>query len=800
MASEELVDPTGEESHPFRRFMIQIAIPIIGVILVVLVIVGVSLHSYNSTREGVLRLSHTILLNQQQRVSKEVADFLEPASTAAFILDDMIHHSPIRYERGLFEIYTTSLLRKIPQFQSFYLADEDGNFAMVEHMSEGRLRRTLLQRDPTTHKMVFYRRIYNQDGVLIGQSSDPSNGYDPRTRPWYKNAGKDGMIQWYKPYYLSYLHEVLIASAASFQGADGKKKVFSVNITLSQLTTFLSSLRFGTHGDAAIIDKDGHFIAGRRLLEVAHQKQKSNAEWDPTDTVVDSQHTPVLMRAYDDFRVNSYGVREIQKDNKRYIMIAAALPSDTQGWILLVVVPENDFSDFTASDGKQNFLFSLVIVGLAIVLAGLLIRQGRRTEKARKDFRTQQYINQQQGQIIGDFARDPTLLNPQEEALKLTEELASLSHSKRVGLWRLLRDGSTLLCDDFYDVQGDTHTGGFEIANAEMSAFFSLIQEGGTVHIEDASRDDRVLPYYRQYMSKFGSTSLDIFIVQGEGSASAGAIVLEDAEIIRNVANTVELVGAIVALRFAVANREMIGYTRKVASQSQPVILAQKEQNLIGEQGVNGQMFPLALQKPHQAGSSQSVPEGEGAELANQGFFPYVAVMMLSFLELNQVSAHSADTIVETVKTMSLQLEEVAQKYNLRYIQVVGNRILAATGFVPEGDSTAIIRLANAALDIRDLCAALLGQLDIDPLFKIGMDIGPAYAGHLGQAGQVFNIWGGVVKVAELMAFDAPDIGTIQVTEVVYENLRHRFLFRPRSTFFVPGSGLVQTYVLAGLR
>ncbi|WP_203412758.1 hypothetical protein [Entomobacter blattae] len=57
-------------------------------------------------------------------------------------------------------------------------------------------------------------------------------------------------------------------------------------------------------------------------------------------------------------------------------------------------------------------------------MAGLLIRQGRRTEKARKDFRTQQHINQQQGQITGNFSRDPTLLNPQEEALKLIEELA----------------------------------------------------------------------------------------------------------------------------------------------------------------------------------------------------------------------------------------------------------------------------------------------------------------------------------------------------------------------------------------
>jgi adenylate cyclase len=67
----------------------------------------------------------------------------------------------------------------------------------------------------------------------------------------------------------------------------------------------------------------------------------------------------------------------------------------------------------------------------------------------------------------------------------------------------------------------------------------------------------------------------------------------------------------------------------------------------------------------------------------------------------------------------------------------------------------------------------------------------------LGSDPRVFNLWGEAVRTAQIMAASAPP-GTIQASEAAYLRLRHRFLLRPRGTFYLPAVGTSQTFVLAG--
>lgn len=791
LSSVEIVDPMGEDIHPWRRFLVQIAVPFLGVVCVVLTIIGISLHSYHSTREGVLHLSHALLDAQRQRVAKEVVDFLNPASKSAYIIEDMLKHSPLRYENGLFDIYTTSMLRNVPQIQSFYLGDEQGHFAMVDRTADGLVERTRLKMDPVTHQEVFYHLFYDKNGVLVKQTQEPSNNYDPRVRPWYKNAGENGYMKWYKPYYLHYLNQVLIASAASFTGADGKKRVFSVNITLSQLTTFLASLQFGQHGIAAIVDKDGTIIADKHLLNLVQSDVAKNKNWDPATAKLDPKTSPIMSRAYDNYRVNSYGVRNLQVNDKSYIMIAAELPAETQGWVLLVVVPESDFADFAVSDGKQNFLFSLVIVGLAVILASLLVSQARRTDKVKRRLRFQQQINAQQGQILGELAYHPELLNPSETAFKLTEALVRLTGARKVSLWRLLGDGATLLCDDSYDDMEKTHSGGFEIAQTEVPEFFAMIASGENTEIDMASADKRTSQFYRLYMQHTGTTHLSVFSVLGELGAPIGAILLEDATLAQRVRHSVEIIAGIVAFRFELAERQM--HNMPLSTESAPSIGFEQAEQSIFNNRTSGHLLDVpSVGKPRSI-----LPHISSSE---RKIFSSVAIMMVSFLELGRLTTRDTETIVHTVKQLSERIEEITRKEGISYVQIVGNRIFAATGCVPEGDPTALQRMAMASLSTREACVNIMGQIDMEPSFKIGLAWGPAYGDFLGKEEQIFNIWGNTVRNAELMAYDAPEQGIIQVTENVYEQLRNSFLFRPRGTFFMPEGGIAQTFVMAGKR
>jgi len=95
---------------------------------------------------------------------------------------------------------------------------------------------------------------------------------------------------------------------------------------------------------------------------------------------------------------------------------------------------------------------------------------------------------------------------------------------------------------------------------------------------------------------------------------------------------------------------------------------------------------------------------------------------------------------------------------------------------------------------------SLLTQSGLEPVFRIGIDSGDALGCALGQEPRLFNLWGDVIRTAELMAQSATDTGSIQVSERAYERLRQEFLFRARGVFYVPRIGVARVFILAGRR
>lgn len=132
MSTDEIVDPTIAPSDQFRRFLFHIGIPVAGVVSVIAIIAGVGWHSYQTARTGALALTHDLLVSQQDYIAKEVSSFLMPASAGAIVARDMLEHGAANVEQKIFNGYSSTMLRNVPQIQSFYLADSDGNFSTLE--------------------------------------------------------------------------------------------------------------------------------------------------------------------------------------------------------------------------------------------------------------------------------------------------------------------------------------------------------------------------------------------------------------------------------------------------------------------------------------------------------------------------------------------------------------------------------------------------------------------------------------------------------------------------------------------
>lgn len=765
---DEIVDSTGAVRRRVRHALLRVGGPLAGVGSVIVAIGAITLHSYQANRAGALALSHEVLATLQSYVAARVDAYLDPATGAAGLSRDILEHTDEAGRAAAFTSFAASVLRRTQQAEAFYLADGRGDFAVLRRSGNGGTVTSTVVAGPDGKRRVSTVET-DARGHEISHTDDPDAHYDPRTRPWFRAAvTAHGAMAWSQPSLFRPTGKpVVTASFATFD-PDGLAHVTAVDIALDALSHFLSQLEVGRNGRAAIVDRAGAVIAAPALVDGAA------SHGDPAAVRLDPVRNPALVRAFDHFRVDGFGHAQAVVGHDTWVTIAAPLPGASPDWVLLIVAPERDFAGFAVANGRQSLLFSLVIVALALLLAGFLIRQGRRSDRLALLLAEQAETAREERHAIAALAAEPTLFDTAREAPVLTEALADFAEAGRTSLWRLARDGRTLFCEDQYETAAAGHTGGFELSRTELPRFFDLICAGKAVSVADAGHDPRTSEFHRLVMAPSGFSSLALVPVSTTPDEIGGAVLVEDAQRFGRASHFAATVASLAAIRFRLRAEAPAEDAEKAeAAEAVPDV-------------AEARTADAAL-----VGAAETQPEGT---------FPTLAAMVLVFADTPASSRRDAETAIETAVGMAEAVQEIAARHAISYVKLVSHGLVAATGAVPGGDPTAGARLADAALELRDFCLGTLVRLDLEPTFRIGIDVGPGVGTRLGREPAVFNLWGDAVRMAELMAATAPELGTIQATERAYEALRGRFLFRPRGTFFMPRVGIARSFVLAGRR
>ncbi|GBR69423.1 cache domain-containing protein [Gluconobacter kanchanaburiensis] len=772
MSAAEIVDPAQSPASDRRRIF-QIFGPFAGVLLVIAAITVISFHNYQMTRRGAISLSNDLLRSQQRYVTQEVSDYLAPASVGAVIAQDMLRDPLTNVTPNTFMLYGRSILTHTPQVDSFYIANDQNQFWMITRHGKDGFEQTHFQTDDG--KQVYHHVYTDKDGNITGEGADPAEGYTVLTRPWFAKAVKhqndpERALHWTDPYAHIATHQFIITASLAFDDHDGHKAVFAINISLNQLTSFLNSLQVGRSGQAVIVDMHGQIMAGHNLAP-----GQDPSTFDPGNVFLDPKTQPVFTHALNRFRIKGPGTGVVQARGKSYVTIASELPFVHRHWVLLLNAPESDFADFAQTARKQNIWFSLLIVGLASILALALVAQGRHVERLRKRLSQGREQVKAENASLLEIASTPNLFDSTHEVPILTEALTARTGARRASLWRLLPDGDRLLCEDAFDPARDVHSTGVEISRRENTKLFEALEEGHTLSVSDASQDERTQTFQRVIMRAVGASNL-LFQPVRNAHRTVGAIVLEDPAPTDAVEHIIAIVASVVALRFAKPLDAGTG------GASQGFVLSTQRQETRFDEGF--------LLEP-------GVADGEPVAA---GVYPQVPVMVISFVDPYAPDRDSITRAMSVIRTLSLEIQKIARNSGLFSVQVVSNRLVLVGGCSQTPDPSAAVRLADAAVSIREACLSSLAAADLDPVFRIGMDVGSVMASELGEAPSVFNIWGDALNGAELLTGSAPDAGTIQVSEQAYVILREHFLFRARGMFYLPNSGITRSFILAGRR
>lgn len=776
LATDEIINPAIDTTG--RRWQLfQFIGPILGVFLVIVTIAFVTLYTYRTMREGAITLSRNLLRSQQRYITEEVSHYLSPATGISFMASNMLVSDDIKLNAATFMALGRSVLRGMPHVDSFYMADDQGHFWMSTRR-EGEYEETTLQQEDGA---PYYRhRITDKDGRLISTDRLSAEGYDPRLRPWFtgairfENRSPDNRLYWTEPYpYLS-THQFIVTASLAFHTLDGRHVVFAISISLNQLTKFVNSLKVGKSGQAVIVDLSGHVIAGHNMMDIG------KPGFDATDVHLDPKTQPVFIRALNVFRVMGDGTGMVNARGEDYVTIASAMPLAKRSWVLLLNAPESDFASFTHVVQKQAVYFSLVIVGLALVLAMGLIYQGRRVERLQKGLSSIEVKKKEDNAVLLKITNMDGLLNSEQEQPYFCEALAERAIARRASIWRLLSDGDRLLCEDMFDREKDAHGSGMELTRNGHPGLFEYLDGGHSIDLRDAEGDQRFQSVQRVVMRMIGTSHL-FFMPVMEEHRPVGAIMLEDPIQLGEVDRVIMLISSVLAVRFGQVQEE----EKKIAS----------------EQGQVSASLATRASRPQMRiveGFILRPDENEGSDLPLPGLYPTVPIMVLEFFESYSSNCDTAQAMLELVAELAEKIEAIAKDRSLFSIQVAGNRFIFLGSCMQEPDAEGAVHLAEAAIGIREACLMVIAQMNTQLMFRIGIDIGSVLVAHFGERHDIFNLWGEGLTMAEALAHNAPDGGQIQVSERAYQTLQGLFLFRLRGEFFLPNNGIANSYILAG--
>jgi adenylate cyclase len=177
-----------------------------------------------------------------------------------------------------------------------------------------------------------------------------------------------------------------------------------------------------------------------------------------------------------------------------------------------------------------------------------------------------------------------------------------------------------------------------------------------------------------------------------------------------------------------------------------------------------------------------------------------VAEATILFSDLVDFTALTArlppERTIALLGALFADFDALAERLGLEKIKTIGDGYMVAGG-VPEPRPDHAAAVAEMALEMHKLAAAVAVEFDETVQLRIGVHSGELFAGVIGTHKFVYDVWGDTVNTAKrIETYGAP--GRIHVSAATWEMLGRAYVFEARGALELKGKPPMTTFFLTG--
>ena len=272
------------------------------------------------------------------------------------------------------EKYLWRQVQLYPYINFTSISNKNGEYRTGEKLSNGSL---MINVSGKSTGFDFYSYNTNNRGDRTTVATVVKN-FDIRQHPSYQNAAKAGKPTW-SSVYISFLEPTLIISA--LQPVYNKNQLEGVLISalrLDHIGQFLNNLRVGKSGQAFIIETNGTLLATstseKPFRTRSNKKELFTAEESVNpSTQATAKYVAAHFRELKEIKTSYLFDFEIER-KRQFITVLPFQDGKGLDWLIVVVVPESDFTEEIDANTRMTIWLCLAALGVAVIIGILTSR------------------------------------------------------------------------------------------------------------------------------------------------------------------------------------------------------------------------------------------------------------------------------------------------------------------------------------------------------------------------------------------------------------------------------------------